>query len=468
MRNISKIAALLLAAVFVFSACNAAEPEIVPEYETGEVSDNINLGGYQLVWGYAKSGAKDENVFGYIPGTAFADMALQRKKDIEKDHNCTISVDYSDFGTIGNAVQTSAMSGASIYDIATDESFVFVQYVRAGYMYGLSGLIDYRNTDKWGTPNMLQSLMWKNELYGVVPYAWPELLYTAFGYPIMVNESLIAQYAHDDPREYVENGTWNWDLFEEVLHEYTHKEGENTIYGMATHDAYFAMMMFLSNGVTLSEYQNGEVVCGAYTDPGFVALERAKLIYRETCRDCFHPDDNTSNVVTNFKMGNCILLTTNAYEILGHPNSVMYVMDNVGVLPYPSGPNATPGEYKGYHESMLYSTSIPVNARDPETSAFVLSEMYEPFENYKTKEDIIEYMAEQTFFDIRDARVYANMLEHTEYGFFLEGARSLIQEAVETNTPISTLREQHESKYQKIVEDYIQHHYSAMETLYGE
>ena len=145
--------------------------EIVPEYETGEVSDNINLGGYQLVWGYAKSGAKDENVFGYIPGTAFADMALQRKKDIEKDHNCTISVDYSDFGTIGNAVQTSAMSGASIYDIATDESFVFVQYVRAGYMYGLSGLIDYRNTDKWGTPNMLQSLMWKNELYGVVPYA---------------------------------------------------------------------------------------------------------------------------------------------------------------------------------------------------------------------------------------------------------------------------------------------------------
>ena len=85
MRNISKIAALLLAAVFVFSACNAAEPEIVPEYETGEVSDNINLGGYQLVWGYAKSGAKDENVFGYIPGTAFADMALQRKKDIEKE-----------------------------------------------------------------------------------------------------------------------------------------------------------------------------------------------------------------------------------------------------------------------------------------------------------------------------------------------------------------------------------------------
>ena len=467
MKRFIKILAVLIAAVFVFSACQSEEPEIIPEYEDGAVG-SVNLGGFKLKWGYAKSGSKEDNVFGFIPGTAFADMALERKKNIETKNNCTIDVIYSDFGTIGSAVQTSAMSGESIYDIATNESFVFVQYMRAGYLAGLTALIDATNTAKWGTPNMLQSLMWKNDLYGVLPYAWPDLLYTSFGYPIIVNENLIAQYAHDDPREYVEAGTWNWDLFEEVLHQYTHQEGENIIYGMATHDAYFAMMMFLSNGVTLSEYVDGQVVCGAYTNPGFVALERAHSIYRETCHDCFHPDDNTSNVVSNFKLGNAMLLTTNAYEILGHSNSIMYVMDNVGILPYPQGPNATPGEYKGYHESMLYSTSIPVNAKDPETAAFILSEMYEPFDEYKTKEDIIEYMATQTFFDIRDARVYANMLENTEYGFFLEGARSLIQESVESNSAVSTLVDSHESQYQDIVEKYIQHHYSAKVAIYGE
>jgi ABC-type glycerol-3-phosphate transport system substrate-binding protein len=467
MKKIIRIASLLIAAVFVFSACQAAEPEIIPEY-ADDVDTTVNLGGFKLKWGFAKSGSKEENVFGYIPGTAFADLALERKKNIETNNNCTIEMTYSDFGTIGSAVQTSAMSGESIYDIATDESFVFVQYMRAGYLSGLSNLIDVTNTEKWGTPNMLQSLMWDNNLYGVVPYAWPDLLYTSFGYPIIVNENLISQYGHDDPREFVEANTWTWDKFEEVLHEYTHQEGDYTVYGMATHGAYFAMMMFLSNGVALSDYSNGEVVCGAYTDPGFAALERAQLIHRETCRDCFHPDENTSNVVTNFKNGNSVLLTTNAYEILGHSSSIMYVMDNVGILPYPLGPNATPGVYKGYHESMLYSTSIPVNAKDPETAAFILSEMYEPFDEYKTKDDIIEYMATQTFFDIRDARVYANMLENNEYGFFLEGARSLIEESVASNSTVATLREKYESKYQSILEDYIAHHYAARIAIYGE
>ena len=77
-------------------------------------------------------------------------------------------------------------------------------------------------------------------------------------------------------------------------------------------------------------------------------------------------------------------------------------------------------------------------------------------------------MATQTFFDIRDARVYANMLENTEYGFFLEGARSLIQESVESNSAVSTLVDSHESQYQDIVEKYIQHHYSAKVAIYGE
>ena len=467
MRKLIRTVALLIVFVFVVSACQADEPEVVPEYETGS-ENNVNLGGFKLNWGYAKSGSKEENVFGFIPGTAFADLALQRKKDIENNNNCTIDVTYGDFGSIGNVVQTSAMSGESIFDIATDESFVFVQYMRAGYLAGLSSRIDVLNTDKWGTPSMLQSLMWKDELYGVVPYAWPDLLYTTFGYPIAVNENLIAQYGHEDPREYVEAGTWTWDTFEECLHQYTHPEADYTVYGMATHDAYFAMMMFLSNGVALSEYADGSVVCGAYTDPGFAALERAQQIYRVNCRECFHPDDNTANVVSNFKAGNSILLTTYGYDLLGHSNSIMYVMDNVGILPYPQGPNATPGEYKGYHESMRYSTSIPINAKDRETAAFILNAMYEPFDEYKTKEDIIEYMATQTFFDIRDARVYANMLENNEYGFFLEGARSLIQETVESNSTVAQLREKYESQYQEIVEKYIAHHYSAKVALYGD
>ena len=467
MNTTSRIISIILIAVFALCACQTSEPEIIPEFAP-DSEQIVNLNGNTISWGFAKSGSKDENVLGFIPGTSFADMATERKKEIENNYNCKINMVYSDFGTIGSELQSAVMSGQPIYDIATNESYVFVDSIRAGYCTGLSSILDVSDTNKWGTPNMLQSLFWKNDLFGVLPYAWPDLLYTSFGYPIVVNETLISQYGHEDPREYVENNTWNWDMFESVLHQYTVNEGERTIYGMASHDAYFAMMMFLSNGVTLSEYVDDSVVCGAYTDAGFEAMSRARQIYQETCKEWFYPDDTTGGVVVAFKNGDCVLLTTHAGAIIGTSDTIMYEMDNVGILPYPLGPNGQEGVYKGYHESILFATVIPINARDIDVASLVLSAMYEPFKGYETKEDIINYYSNQTFFDKRDAAVFVNMLENTEYGFFKEGARSLIQETVETNTALSQLRDSHQSRYDKIVEDYIANCYYGRVSVFGE
>ena len=94
--------------------------------------------------------------------------------------------------------------------------------------------------------------------------------------------------------------------------------------------------------------------------------------------------------------------------------------------------------------------------------------MYEPFDEFKTKEDVIGYMVDQIFFDERDARVLANMLENTEYGFFLEGARGVIESVTETDTSITSLLESNEDKYEQIVEDYMVHHYEGTVAVYGE
>ena len=77
-------------------------------------------------------------------------------------------------------------------------------------------------------------------------------------------------------------------------------------------------------------------------------------------------------------------------------------------------------------------------------------------------------MAEQIFFDERDADVLANMLEHTEYLFFLEGARVVIQSVLEQNDSITSLLETHENQYAQIVEDYMVHHYEGRIAVYGE
>ena len=150
------------------------------------------------------------------------------------------------------------------------------------------------------------------------------------------------------------------------------------------------------------------------------------------------------------------MLFRSGKELFATSRSLLYVADNVGILPYPQGPNAVLGEYPSYHSNLLYITGIPVNAKEVEGSAAVLDAMFEPFDEYKTKEDIISYMAEQIFFDERDAKVVANMLEHTEYNFFLEGARAVIQSVVEQDKSITSLLDSYEDQYEKIVADYME------------
>lgn len=466
MKRIPKILALMLSIVFVSCSCQGSEPEIIPEYSVD--SSGMDLDGFTLKWGFAKSGNDDEeNCFGFIPGTSFADIALDRMKEIQSDLNCTVEVEYKGFGTVGNNMVSSIMSGSPYYDITTNESFQTLGYVRAGYFTALSGLLDVSNIDKYGTPTMLQSVIYKDDVYSVVPNAWPDLLYTTYGSPIVVNESLISQYGHEDPREFVENGTWNWDKFEECLLAYTTKDGENTIYGISTHMPYYSMLMFLSNGVSFTEYTENGIECGLYTPAGIQAMERAQKIRRETCFDCFNPVESTSGVVDSFKNNGCVLLITNSNSILGSTESIMYQMENVGILPFPQGPNATPGVYSSYHETLLYTTGIPVNAPDAEATAIIIDRMFEPFEGLETKDDIVEYLADQVFFDVRDAQVFVNMLQNTEYGYQNDGARAALEQVM-GNTSVTEVLEGLESIYEELLNDHMKPHYEGRLAVYGE
>jgi hypothetical protein len=468
MKHFIKIASLLLAFMFFFCACEQAETETVPEYET--TFSGTDLGGATVSWGFSMDRYHDniENVFGFIPGSVFADQATERKKQIENDYNCKIVIDNNSSSYIINdRLNASIVSGSHLYDITTSDSSLLRGMVRSGgFLLGLSSLLDVQNTDKWGPPNMLYSMLWKDDLYGVVPFAWPELLYSTTGHIIAVNETIVSQLAQPDPREFVENNTWTWDKFEEVLHAYTYQDAGRTVYAMNTHNAYFAMNMFLSNGVTFSSYENGEVVCGVYTDPGRAALERAQSIHNDTCKDCFYPADSSD--LMYIQNGDSVMVVTSHGGLISTTDSLMYKMDNIGILPFPLGPNATPGIYRSYYEQIAFTTVIPVNTADAQSAALVLSAMYEPLPGLETKDDIAEYMATQIFFDIRDAEVFINTVTNTEYGFFWEGGRGAIESSVNANTSISQILESMKSRYDGIVEDFLGYHYAGRDAVYGD
>ena len=84
MKKTSKFFVFLLSVLFILSACQTSEPEIVPEYDSEPVA--MNLEGSNIIWGYASSNV----IYGYIEGTSFADMALAREKEVEDKFNCNI------------------------------------------------------------------------------------------------------------------------------------------------------------------------------------------------------------------------------------------------------------------------------------------------------------------------------------------------------------------------------------------
>ena len=462
MRKLIRIFTLLLVLVFVFSACQSAEPEIVPEY--GFDAKEGDLGGYTAVFGW--SGTAGESVLGFVADTANADIAMQRVKDVENALNCKIEIYYDPDNIIG-MLRAGVMSGVQPFDIMEGDGYHLVSDVRAGYLVGLKDLIDIQNTDKWGTPNMLQSMLWNDDVYGVVPFAWPELVFRTPGHLLAVNENIIATLAQPDPREFVETNTWTWDLFEEKLEEYTYDAGGYTVYALRCHLPYYSINFFLSSGVALSTIELGQVVCGLYTDIGREAMQRAQETYQVTHRHCFHPQtDSTGH--DEFIGGEAVMYLTWTYELTSDTTYILYNMDNVGVLPFPQGPHATPGKYLSYHEGLAFATGIPANAADPEASAAILSALYEPFDEYKTKDDIIEYMTNQVFHDRRDTEVILASVRDTEYGFFKEGARKALENVFSTHDSIQQILDSLEDSYDKIVEEYMMPHYQARLAVYGE
>ncbi len=468
MRNSFKLLSLLLAFLFVLCSCVSVEPEIAPEYNP--TVDEGNLDGFEVMWGFSMTryAENTDNVFGFIPDTLFADKVIEHKNKVESELNCIIKVDNnSNSAVISNRFNAELVTGGHIYDLISADSSMLASFVRANTLIGLSTYLDVQNTSKWGTPSQLQNMLWKDDLFGVLPNAWPYLLYTAPSGVIAVNEHLVSKIGVTDPRDYVENKQWTWDNFEETLAACTYEDAGRTIYSLNFHADYFGINMFLSNGVNFTAVEDGKVICGMFTDAGRTALERGQKILNETCTDYIYPDIN-SNTSDFFLNEECVMYLTGTGTLFSTSDSLMYKMDSLGVLPFPQGPNAIPGKYHSYYQQIPYSTSIPITASDVESIAKVLNAMFEPFEGYETKEDILEYMTEQIFFDKRDSEVVFEIVNGTQYNFFWEGGRDLAANSVKSTESISQLLEANENKYNDLVNNYLEPQYQGRLAVYGE
>jgi len=468
-----KVIAILLCLVFTLTimSCAVSEEEIVPEYDS-TVSGNIDLLGKTFVYGmvqdYFFEGA--DSTLGYINNTEFADLAAKRLNDVETKYNCKVEISY-----VASAAQSAyytVATGDVLFDFIQDESYDLVDYVIAGIFHDMSVLenLDALDEDKWGSRYLLQPMMWKGGLYGILPVKHPLKAENTPSGIIAINESMIKTLGYDDPRDHFENGTWTYDTFTDCLMNFAHtnNSGEFVYSFITTNDGWFYSSAGLSNGadhVILKE--DGTFEMGFYTPQALVAFNQVyDWMTGPTAGNIMYCGSTETEKKLN--AGNGVMSLIDAYQVLSSTSSVAFNLDDFGIVPFPSGPDVPAGTHRHSFSSADFVIAIPISVDDAEQSAIVLDAIYEPFEGYETDEAVLDYLSRNYFHDERDAKFFLSITDrehiyHTDHKHGITGVPMGMHS--NSRTPTEFLEANYDKQY-TLIEQYLVPQYKTIAELY--
>ena len=385
-------------------------------------------------------------------------MAAQRIRDVQDNCNVKIEIKYDQESV---NILSLVLAGSTEFDIIQQDTISLSNNARAGALIGISALdaIDLQDTAKWGDRNILETVCYVDDVYAVVPMAWPDLAYKNFGFLLAYNAGLVSSMGQEDPREYVERGEWDWDKFREVLVNYTKSEGDMTQYALyITYDEWFADMYCRSNGSRLCVKEGDNYVNTFYTEEGKKALQETMDILRN------YSEYITYDEANNLSSGNSVMGVIYGTTLF---DEVAMEVDDYGVLPYPTGPDVDPSYRFSICESLYCGIAFPVCAKDPDASAIVINEIYKPFEGYETFEDIKNYYVTSFFYDERDAETYFDMYFNMQHNYFGNSGRVLTEGTTDTTNTVATILEQYEDQMEALITDIIKPELQAAELIWG-
>jgi ABC-type glycerol-3-phosphate transport system substrate-binding protein len=170
--------------------------------------------------------------------------------------------------------------------------------------------------------------------------------------------------------------------------------------------------------IELVKKENGTWVSGIDTPECLDALNWAQDMIYGSGKDYIYPQTvDTYQAEKAFLDQNAVLLLIHSYFIFQPKSQIAYGMEDFGLLPFPLSDNNTSNNWIGQHETLMYGISIPANAEEPESAAYVLNALYEPLPGYETEEQRLDYYNRNIFHDPRDADVFFKTLERNRYTY---------------------------------------------------
>lgn len=421
-----KILSTMICAIMLFTciSCASTEPEIVPDYDSSYSEEDVDLNDRTLVMGMVQDYffEGENSTLSYINDTDLGDLAAQRLKDVESTYNCKIEFQYVD--RAGETAFRSAVGGQYLFDFISEESFFLVNYLQVNAFQDLTQVesLDVFDETKWGSRYMRSSTMFDGAIIGVLPAAHPMRVSNSMDAVLVINEDLIANILATDPRDLYENGEWNWDAFENALLTYAHTDNSNErVYSLGADIGTVGRALAICNGFDfLTMKDNGKFDLGYFSENAVEGYNKAYEWYNGAPATNIDTEPSLDKFIDN----KAVMQFVSAWEIVSTSTSIAYQMENFGIVPPPYGPSSDgPKDYKVSYSAADFTMCIPITAKDIEESAFILDKIYEPFEGYETREDIIDYLYNNYFTDKRDANLFIEMTEgdHAFYHDHMHG-----------------------------------------------
>lgn len=462
---------LILLLCFITVGCSQTTASMLPFIDQA-ASGKTDLEGktYYIVSDVSPTETTHDTFFSYGANTQNYDSAIQRFNDVQKKLNCKLEFAVP----VGSRDMLLAAAAEKRIDMLVHPIYYGgLTDIMSGIYTPISNIpsIDFRNADKWGAPNMLELFCYNNELYGVIPAAWPDGNIMSLDFLMVINEPMVERNGMTDPRDLFEQGQWTHENFLDTVSKFYNTDNpDRTVYGFSGNERHFLDMTLKSFGVDFVT-KNGDIYENGYMSDAFVeAFEWASLLlageYSEMA--IFEGMECVKHWV-NDETGIAMVHMNYLCSMGGADSSsdIIHSDKEYGLVPFPSLDGKT---ILAQYERVINGIMFPSWRVTNEDMGVIANELFEPFEGLETIEDQKANLNTNLFFDERDTNLIFDMITEARYLYHDEGIDEIHGEMKnKAGTSTATqVQQQYQAKMEELIEDYIQYARSSYEYIFGE
>lgn len=398
---------LLIAMFFtLFTACSGESktPEDKVPVETTTVKD---MGG--AVFTLGSIDLHEFKIDTAVSGPG--DKMMARYAEISNAYNCTIDFVQTEGTNESGEVITMIAAGRKVPDFYDMKAVSVYDLYKEGLLQNYKELknLDITST-RWGTEAFLKQVNYGDGIYGIWPNDWDNPV-PQMGDILLMNNLMLTAGNVTSPYELLEQGTWTWNTFSDMLKQLTVVEESKTVYGLASHTKDILVNTAIySNGGEKVKLVNGKYVFG-YTDANALeAINWTKSLFDAgvIAANGGTPEQFSAEEAV-FLICDSWIGTADVFALI--PWLPLNTLDNFGWMPFPYGPKGEYGSWNALsYPNQRFFAMIPTD-NSPEDIALIMNVMFAPLEG-SGPEGWKAYAKRQMFYDDQSFSNFTSLIEN--------------------------------------------------------